>query len=428
MHDSKTLYAQAKKTIPGGVNSPVRAFNGVGGDPIFIKNGNGAYITAEDGKEYIDYVGSWGPLILGHANPMVLDAVQKTMRDGLSFGAPTKLEIELAELVCECVPSMEMVRMVSSGTEATMTAIRLARGYTGRDKILKFNGCYHGHADCLLVKAGSGLLTLGIPSSKGVPSDFTKHTLTAEFNDLESVKNIFEKYGPEIAAIIVEPVPCNMNCILPEAGFLQGLRQLCDDYESLLIFDEVITGFRLGLSGAQGLYGVKPDLTCLGKIIGGGMPVGAFGGRKDIMECMAPLGPVYQAGTLSGNPVAMSAGLATIRLLKKENPYAALAEKTKVLTTGLLARATKANIAIRINQIESIFGLFFTSEDHITAYSQVANCDIEKFKRFYHGMLDEGIYLAPSAFEAGFISTAHGNFEIEATLNAAEKVFTSLKG
>lgn len=428
MHDSKTLYAQAKKTIPGGVNSPVRAFNGVGGDPIFIKNGNGAYITAEDGKEYIDYVGSWGPLILGHANPMVLDAVQKTMRDGLSFGAPTKLEIELAELVCECVPSMEMVRMVSSGTEATMTAIRLARGYTGRDKILKFNGCYHGHADCLLVKAGSGLLTLGIPSSKGVPNDFTKHTLTAEFNDLESVKNIFQQYGAEIAAIIVEPVPCNMNCILPEAGFLQGLRQLCDDYESLLIFDEVITGFRLGLSGAQGFYDIKPDLTCLGKILGGGMPVGAFGGRKEIMECMAPLGPVYQAGTLSGNPVAMSAGLATIRLLKKENPYAALAEKTKVLTTGLLAHATKANIPLRINQIESIFGLFFTSENNITSYSQVANCDIERFKRFYHGMLDEGIYLAPSAFEAGFISTAHGNFEIESTLNAAEKVFITLKG
>lgn len=421
-----TLFTRAKKTIPGGVNSPVRAFNGVGGEPIFIKSGKGAYVTAADGKEYIDYVGSWGPLILGHAHPAVIAAVEKTIKDGLSFGAPTQLEIELAELVCECVPSMEMVRMVNSGTEATMTAIRLARGYTGRDKILKFNGCYHGHADSLLVKAGSGLLTLGIPSSKGVPTDFTQHTLVAEFNDIESVKEIFARYGSEIAAIIVEPVPCNMNCILPEPEFLQGLRDLCDVHESVLIFDEVITGFRLGLSGAQGLYKIKPDLTCLGKIIGGGMPVGAFGGSRKIMEKMAPLGPVYQAGTLSGNPVAMSAGLATIKILQKQNPYAVLAAKTTALCAGMLARAKKANIALQINHLESLFGLFFTMETSVTSYAQVANCNIERFKKFYHGMLNEGIYLAPSAFEAGFISTAHGDFEIEATLVAAEKVFSKL--
>ncbi len=421
------LFTQAKKHIPGGVNSPVRAFNGVGGEPIFIKSGQGAYITAEDGKKYIDYVGSWGPLILGHANPIILAAVEKTMKDGLSFGAPTKLEIELAELVCESVPSIEMVRMVNSGTEATMTAIRLARGYTGRDKILKFNGCYHGHADSLLVKAGSGLLTLGIPSSKGVPNDFTQHTLVAEFNDLASVKEVFSRFGTDIAAIIVEPVPCNMNCILPKAGFLQGLRDICNEYNSLLIFDEVITGFRVSLSGAQGLYKITPDLTCLGKIIGGGMPVGAFGGSQKIMEKMAPLGPVYQAGTLSGNPVAMSAGIATLKFLKQENPYAILAKKTKQLVEGILVRAQKANISLQANYLESLFGLFFTRETDINSYAQVATCDIELFKKFYHGMLNTGIYLAPSAFEAGFISTAHDDFEIETTLNAVEQVLIKLK-
>lgn len=421
------LFNQAKKVIPGGVNSPVRAFNGVGGEPLFIKSGCGAYVTSEDGKKYIDYVGSWGPLILGHAHPEVLAAVEKTVKNGLSFGAPTKLEVELAELVCECVPSMEMVRMVNSGTEATMSAIRLARGYTGRDKILKFNGCYHGHADSLLVKAGSGLLTLGIPSSLGVPQDFTQHTLIAEYNDIESVKEIFSQYGSEIAAIILEPVACNMNCILPAMEFLQGLRAICDDYASLLIFDEVITGFRLSLSGAQGFYSIKPDLTCLGKIIGGGMPVGAFGGSKKIMEKMAPLGSVYQAGTLSGNPVAMSAGIATINILKNQMPYAALSKMTERLTQGILAKAKQHHIDLQVNQIASIVGLFFTSEKSITSYTQVSKCDIDRFKTFYHHMLAEGIYLAPSAFEAGFISTAHTEDEIDATINAIETVFAKLK-
>lgn len=427
MTDSKTLFARAKMHIPGGVNSPVRAFHGVGGEPLFMKSGRGTYITSEEGKHYIDYVGSWGPLILGHAHPHVIAAVEKTIRDGLSFGAPTKLEIELAELVCECVPSIEMVRMVNSGTEATMSAIRLARGYTKRDKILKFNGCYHGHADSLLVKAGSGLLTLGIPSSAGIPNDFTQHTLIAEFNDLDNVKELFHHYGDQIAAIIVEPVACNMNCILPREGFLQGLRALCDKYESLLIFDEVITGFRLSLGGAQETYAIKPDLTCLGKILGGGMPVGALGGAKKIMEKMAPLGPVYQAGTLSGNPVAMSAGIATLKTLRSENPYDNLSEITMTLTQGLLEKAKSHRIDFQVNQIGSIFGLFFTNESPIASYKEVAQCNIPRFKLFFHGMLEQGIYLAPSAFEAGFLSIAHTDADIQATLQAADKVFATLK-
>lgn len=423
---SETLFEQAQKWIPGGVNSPVRAFKGVGGNPVFFKSANGAYITDADDREYIDYVGSWGPMILGHAHPAVVNAVIECVRRGLSFGAPTELEVQLAEKICEYVPSIEQVRMVNSGTEATMSAIRLARGFTKRDKIIKFAACYHGHADSLLVQAGSGILTLGIPSSAGVPESIVQHTLVAEFNRLETVEALFKQYPAEIAAIIVEPVAGNVNCIPPSPEFLPGLRALCDKYGSVLIFDEVMTGFRLALGGAQAFYGVTPDLTTLGKIIGGGMPVGAFGGRLDIMRCIAPLGPVYQAGTLSGNPVAMTAGLHTLALLTEPHFYERLAEKTRMLMQGLKTKADAAGIPFCTTAVPGMFGFFFTDGTHIETYEDVKRCDVERFKRFFHGMLREGVYFAPSAFEAGFISIAHEEKEITETINAAAKVFAMI--
>ncbi|OBX03471.1 glutamate-1-semialdehyde aminotransferase [Gallibacterium genomosp. 3] len=427
MTSSTTLFAQAQKVIPGGVNSPVRAFNGVGSTPVFIHKAQGAYLYDEEGKQYIDYVGSWGPMVLGHNHPTILNAVIETAQNGLSFGAPTELEIKLAELVCKLVPSIEMVRMVNSGTEATMSAIRLARGYTKRDKIIKFEGCYHGHADSLLVKAGSGALTLGQPSSPGVPADFAKHTLTCTYNDLHSVEETFKRYPDEIACIIVEPVAGNMNCVPPKPGFLQGLRQLCDQYNALLIIDEVMTGFRVALAGAQSYYGVQPDLTCLGKIIGGGMPVGAFGGKKEIMQYIAPTGPVYQAGTLSGNPIAMAAGIACLTELAKPGNEALLAAKTKTLAEGLKALAEKHHIPFVLNYVGGMFGIFFTESKTVESYADVMNCNIERFKTFFHHMLSQGVYLAPSAFEAGFMSLAHTDEDIQNTLKAADIAFQALK-
>lgn len=426
MTNSTALFSRAQAVIPGGVNSPVRAFKGVGGTPVFIQKAQGAYIYDTDDKQYIDYVGSWGPMILGHNHPTILNAVLKAASNGLSFGAPTPSEIDLAELVCEIVPSIEMVRMVSSGTEATMTAIRLARGYTGRDKILKFEGCYHGHSDSLLVKAGSGALTLGQPSSPGVPEDFAKHTLTAEYNNLDSVKKHFAEFPDSIACVIIEPVAGNMNCIPPKTGFLQGLRELCNQYGALLIIDEVMTGFRVALSGAQSYYGVTPDLTTLGKVIGGGMPVGAVGGKKAVMEYLAPTGPVYQAGTLSGNPIAMVAGLACLTELKKPGNEQQLAEKTEKLCLGLKALAEKHHIPFVVNYVGGMFGIFFTEQKEVTSYAEVMKCDTEKFKAFFHKMLDLGVYLAPSAFEAGFMSLAHTDEDIAKTLEAADIAFAAL--
>ncbi|WP_314723307.1 glutamate-1-semialdehyde 2,1-aminomutase, partial [Haemophilus pittmaniae] len=407
MTNSNELFNRAQQVIPGGVNSPVRAFKGVGGTPVFIQKAQGAYIYDTDGKQYIDYVGSWGPMILGHNHPAILNAVLKAAENGLSFGAPTPSEIDLAELVCQIVPSIEMVRMVSSGTEATMTAIRLARGYTNRNKILKFEGCYHGHSDSLLVKAGSGALTLGQPSSPGVPEDFAKHTLTAEYNNLASVKALFEEFPQDIACVIIEPVAGNMNCVPPKNGFLQGLRELCDQYGALFIIDEVMTGFRVALAGAQTYYGVTPDLTTLGKVIGGGMPVGAVGGKKAIMQYLAPTGPVYQAGTLSGNPIAMAAGLACLNELKKAGNEQRLNTLTEKLCQGLRASADKHGVPFVVNQVGGMFGIFFTEQTQVTSYAEVMQCDTEKFKVFFHKMLDQGVYLAPSAFEAGFMSLAH---------------------
>ena len=426
MSRSSELFTAAQKHIPGGVNSPVRAFNGVGGDPVFFKKAKGAYVYDEDGNQYIDYVGSWGPMIVGHAHPDVLKSVQDVMQNGLSFGAPTELETQMADKVCELVPSMDMVRMVSSGTEATMSALRLARGYTGRDKIVKFEGCYHGHSDSLLVKAGSGALTLGVPTSPGVPAALAEHTITLSYNNIEEVKQTFKKLGDQIACIIVEPVAGNMNCIPPVAGFLEGLREVCDEYGSVLILDEVMTGFRVSLGGAQGYYNIKPDLTTLGKVIGGGMPVGAFGGKREIMEHIAPLGPVYQAGTLSGNPVAMAAGLATLNIISQAGFYETLTKQTTKLVDGLKERAEKTNIPLTTNQAGAMFGFFFTEEKKITTFEQVSACDAERFKKFYHGMLAEGVYLAPSAYETGFVSNAHSDEDIEKTLDAAEKVFLTL--
>jgi glutamate-1-semialdehyde 2,1-aminomutase len=424
---SEDLFVQAQRTIPGGVNSPVRAFKGVGGNPIFFKSAHGAYVIDEDDKKYVDYVGSWGPMILGHAHPKVIAAVTASLQNGLSFGAPTALEVALAERVCRMMPSIEQVRMVNSGTEATMSAIRLARGFTHRDKIIKFNGCYHGHADFLLVAAGSGALTLGVPNSAGVPKSIAQHTLIAEFNRIETVAALFEKYGDDIAAVIVEPVPGNMNCVPPTADFLQNLRQICSDFGSVLIFDEVMTGFRVARGGAQALYNITPDLTTLGKIIGGGMPVGAFGGRRDIMQCLAPVGPVYQAGTLSGNPVAMTAGIAMLDLIAAdETLYEKLLTAMQRLLTGLEERARAANIPFTTTGVGAMFGLFFTTAENITTYDDVKKCDIERFKQFFHGMLAEGVYLAPSAYEAGFISSAHGENEITQTLRAAERVFARI--
>ncbi|MFC1237055.1 glutamate-1-semialdehyde 2,1-aminomutase [Vibrio sp. F74] len=426
MTKSAELYQKAQKTIPGGVNSPVRAFNGVGGSPIFVEKADGPLIFDADGKSYIDYVGSWGPMILGHNHPAIRNAVIEAAHRGLSFGAPTEVEVEMAELVSKIVPSMEQLRMVNSGTEATMSAIRLARGFTSRDKIVKFEGCYHGHADSLLVKAGSGALTLGQPSSPGVPADFAKYTLTATFNSVESVQALFDANKGEIACIIVEPVAGNMNCIPPIEGFHEGLREICNKEGALLIFDEVMTGFRVAQGCAQAYYNIKPDLTCLGKVIGGGMPVGAFGGRKDVMQHIAPTGPVYQAGTLSGNPIAMAAGLACLKTLTAEGNEAALAEKTKQLADGFKALADKNHIPLLVSQVGGMFGFFFTDQEKVTCYEEVAKCDVERFKAFFHLMLEEGIYLAPSAFEASFTSLAHGEKEIEATLEAANRCFEKL--
>ncbi|MFK5913962.1 MAG: glutamate-1-semialdehyde 2,1-aminomutase [Woeseiaceae bacterium] len=426
MSRSSDLFIAAKKHIPGGVNSPVRAFNGVGGDPVFFKKAQGAYVFDEDDNQYIDYVGSWGPMIIGHAHPDVLKSVQAVMQNGLSFGAPTELETKMADKVCELVPSMDMVRMVSSGTEATMSALRLARGYTGRDKIVKFEGCYHGHSDSLLVKAGSGALTLGVPTSPGVPDCLAELTITLSYNNIDQVKQTFKEIGSEIACIIVEPVAGNMNCIPPIEGFLECLRDVCDEYGSVLILDEVMTGFRVSKSGAQGHYNITPDLTTLGKIIGGGMPVGAFGGKRKIMEHIAPLGPVYQAGTLSGNPVAMAAGLATLEKISEGGFYETLTKQTTKLVKGLEERAAKANIPLTTNQVGAMFGFFFTEDKNISTFEQVCACDAERFKTFYHGMLKEGVYLAPSSYETGFVSSAHTDEDILKTLDAAEKVFKTL--
>ncbi len=426
MTEATVLFSDAKQFIPGGVNSPVRSFNGVGGVPVFIDHASGPYLFDSTGKRYIDYVGSWGPMILGHAHPEVIAAVKLAAEKGLSFGAPTEIETQMAQRVCELVPSCDLVRMVSSGTEATMSAIRLARGYTGRDKIVKFEGCYHGHSDSLLVKAGSGALTFGVPSSPGVPASVAADTLTLTYNDSEAVKTLFEEIGAQIACIIVEPVAGNMNCIPPIPGFLETLRQVCDQYDSVLIFDEVMTGFRVGLNGAQGVYNIKPDLTTLGKIIGGGMPVGAFGGQLKIMEQLAPLGPVYQAGTLSGNPVAMAAGLKTLELIAQPGFYEALTIRTEKLTRGLKEIAKQAGVALTTNQVGGMFGLFFSPEPEVSTFAQVMHCDQVLFKRFFHNMLDAGIYLAPSAFEAGFVSAAHSDENLDKTLACAETAFKSL--
>ncbi|MCK7575447.1 MAG: glutamate-1-semialdehyde 2,1-aminomutase [Chromatiales bacterium] len=425
MSRSHDLFAAAQRHIPGGVNSPVRAFRGVGGDPVFFESASGPHAIDADGKCYIDYVGSWGPMILGHAHPEVLAAVRERLDKGLSFGAPTELETVMADKVCELVPSMDMVRMVSSGTEATMSALRLARGYTGRDKIVKFEGCYHGHADSLLVKAGSGALTFGEPSSPGVPAALAELTITLRYNDLAQVRETFAEIGSEIACIIVEPVAGNMNCIPPVPGFLEGLREVCDQYGSVLIFDEVMTGFRVALGGAQAHYGIKPDLTALGKVIGGGMPVGAFGGKQEIMSRLSPLGPVYQAGTLSGNPIAMAAGLKTLELISAPGFYDQLSAKVTTLMTGLKERAAAAGIPLTTNQAGGMFGIFFTDQQ-VTNYEQATACNQDQFKAFFHGMLERGVYLAPSAFEAGFVSIMHTDAHIQTTLDAAADTFAAI--
>jgi glutamate-1-semialdehyde 2,1-aminomutase len=422
-----SLYQEACRYIPGGVNSPVRAFRSVGGEPIFFKRAAGSRVTAADGRRFIDYVGSWGPMILGHAHPEVIGAVQRVAADGLSFGAPTEIETALARRVIELMPSIELVRFVSSGTEATMSAIRLARGFTGRDTIVKFEGCYHGHSDSLLIKAGSGALTLGVPTSPGVPQALAAHTVTLNFNDPAQVREVFAKIGDQIACVIVEPVAGNMNCVTPAAGFLETLREVCDRTGAVLIFDEVMTGFRVALGGAQQLYGVRPDLTTLGKIIGGGMPVGAFGGRRDIMERLAPLGPVYQAGTLSGNPVAMTAGLTTLNLIAEPGFHARLGAATDRLIRGLQAAAADADLPLATNHVCGMFGFFFTDLPAVGNFAQVMQSDVGRFKRFFHAMLEAGVYLAPSAFEAGFLSAAHSPEDIDLTVAAAARIFPGLR-
>ena len=417
-------FSDARDVIAGGVNSPVRAFAGVGGDPVFFKSADGAWIESEDGRRYIDYVGSWGPMILGHGHPAVIDAVIETARRGLSFGAPCTLETRIAEKIREMVPSIERLRMVSSGTEATMSAIRLARGHTGRDKIIKFEGCYHGHSDSLLIKAGSGALTLGVPSSPGVPAGLAEHTITLQYNDADAVTAAFAKIGNDIACIIVEPIAGNMNMVPPEAGFLETLREQCTASGAVLILDEVMTGFRVAKGGAQALFGIEPDLTTLGKIVGGGMPAAAFGGRADIMASIAPDGPVYQAGTLSGNPVAMAAGLATLQQIDQPGFYEALSERTQQLVEGLAAAANEAGIPLATEHAGGMFGFIFTDGGPVRRFSQVASADIGRFKKFFHGMLSEGVYLAPSAYEAGFVSAAHGDTEITRTVDAARAVMS----
>lgn len=425
--NNQQLFEQAQRYIPGGVNSPVRAFKSVGGTPIFIKKAEGAYIFDEEGKQYIDYVGSWGPMILGHAHPVVVKAVQDAAQNGLSYGAPTVLETQLAKQVCKMVDSIEQIRFVSSGTEATMTALRLARGYTERNKIIKFNGCYHGHSDSLLVKAGSGVLTLGIPGSPGIPENVAACTLVAEFNQLEQVEALFKQYPQDIAAVILEPICGNMNCVLPKPYFLSGLRELCDHYQSILIFDEVMTGFRVAKGGAQELYAITPDLTAFGKIIGGGLPVGALGGRRDIMQHLAPVGQIYQAGTLSGNPLAMTAGLTQLNLIHHQTDFfEQLTQKTQRFMTGLTDAAKKYNIPLLTQQVCGMFGIYFTEQEDIVQFSDVAKGNTARFNQFFHGMLAKGVYLAPSAFEAGFISMAHTNEIIDETIAIAESVFKTI--
>ena len=426
MSRSSSLFQDAQQILPGGVNSPVRAFQRVGGQPLFIKQASGAYLTDVDDNRYIDYVGSWGPMITGHAHPEVLKKISEALANGLSFGAPTEIETVLATKVQQHMPSMEMLRMVSSGTEATMSAIRVARGYTGRDKIIKFEGCYHGHSDGLLVKAGSGALTLGEPDSLGVPASVAQHTLTLPYNDIAAIKQAVSELGSDVAAIIVEPVAGNMGCVPPVDGFLQCLRAACDEYGIVLIFDEVMTGFRVDLGGAQNFYNVKPDLTTLGKVIGGGMPVGAFGGKREIMSVVAPLGGVYQAGTLSGNPIAMTAGLATLELIEAPGFYTKLNQTAAQLVAGLREVAAEFEVPFSTNQVGGMFGFFFTNADPVTNFDQVMGADTELFNQFFNGMLKEGINLAPSPFEAGFISSAHGSAEIEQTLAAAKTTFQNI--
>lgn len=423
---SQQLFDHAQRSIPGGVNSPVRAFKAVGGTPIFFDRAEGAYMFDADGNRYIDYVLSWGPMLLGHGHPKVLEAIREQLDRAMTFGTPTELEIQLAEKICSIVPGMDMVRMVNSGTEATMSAIRLARGFTKRDKIIKFEGCYHGHSDSLLVKAGSGALTMGVPSSPGVPDGLADHTITLTYNDSEQVREVFSQIGQQIACVIVEPVVGNMNCVPPVPGFLETLRQCCTDSGAQLIIDEVMTGFRISQQGAIGYYNIDADLICLGKVIGGGMPVGAFGGKREIMQHIAPLGPVYQAGTLSGNPVAMASGLATLNLISEPGFLEPVAQRTTRLVEGLVSRARAAGIPLTSNHVGTMWGIFFSEEEKIVNYNQVMNCDTEKFAQFFHGMLEEGVYLAPASYEAGFMSAAHGDDDINHTLSAAERVFARI--
>jgi|TARA_R110000772_G_scaffold268620_1_gene396826 glutamate-1-semialdehyde 2,1-aminomutase len=426
MTTSQQLFERALQHIPGGVNSPVRAFKAVGGTPVFVDSADGAYLYDCEGKRYIDYVLSWGPMLMGHNHPHVRDAVIRQAAKGLSFGTPTELEIQLADRICDIMPGMDLVRMVNSGTEATMSAIRLARGFTGRDTIVKFEGCYHGHSDSLLVKAGSGALTLGVPSSPGVPAALADHTMTLTYNDIDGLRRAFAEHGDSVACIIVEPVAGNMNCIPPQPGFLEALREVCDAHGSVLILDEVMTGFRFGLQGAQGFYGIDADLTCLGKVIGGGMPVGAFGGKRHIMEQIAPLGPVYQAGTLSGNPIAMAAGLATMEVISAPGFYEPIFARTTQLCRGMEQAAAEAGVPFTTNHAGTMFGGFFTDATRVSNYQQVMACDGAAFNRFFHLMLEAGVYLAPASYEAGFTSAAHSDDDIEQTLAAARSAFASL--
>ena len=423
---TKKLFDEAKKCIPGGVNSPVRAFKAVSGTPLFINKASGPYLYDSEDKKYLDYVGSWGPMILGHAHPEIVKAVNDAAKCGLSFGAPTEIETQMANKICDLMPSIEKIRMVNSGTEAAMSAIRLARGYTERDIIIKFEGCYHGHTDSLLVKAGSGALTFGIPTSPGVPADLIKYTVTLTYNDIHQLQDTFEKIGNKIAAVIIEPIAGNMSLVPGDQEFLNTLRELCNKHQSVLIFDEVMTGFRVALGGAQSIFNITPDITILGKIIGGGMPVGAFGGKENIMNHIAPDGPIYQAGTLSGNPVAMSAGLTTLNLISSEDFFNSLEYKTKILVDGITKSAEKIGVPLAMNYVGGMFGLFFTNEKTIDSFEKVINCNKEHYNIFFHGMLEEGIYLAPSSYEAGFVSSSHSDDDIKLTIDTAEKIFKKI--
>ena len=423
---TKKLFDEAKKRIPGGVNSPVRAFKAVSGTPLFINKASGPYLYDSEDKKYLDYVGSWGPMILGHAHPEIVKAVNDAAKCGLSFGAPTEIETQMANKICDLMPSIEKIRMVNSGTEAAMSAIRLARGYTGRDIIIKFEGCYHGHTDSLLVKAGSGVLTFGVPTSPGVPTDLAKYTVTLTYNDIHQLQDAFEKIGNKVAAVIIEPIAGNMSLVPGNQEFLNTLRELCNKHQSVLIFDEVMTGFRVALGGAQSIFNITPDITILGKIIGGGMPVGAFGGKENIMNHIAPDGPIYQAGTLSGNPVAMSAGLATLNLISSKDFFNSLEYKTKILVDGITKSAEKIGVPLAMNYVGGMFGLFFTNEKTIDSFEKVINCNKEHYSIFFHGMLEEGIYLAPSSYEAGFVSSSHSDDDIKLTIDTAEKIFKKI--